>query len=284
MLSRMSIITKGLHQTPAPCNSPIAAPLAFFHRLPLDDPFPLEALVCPENLRVGGLCSSSNWRSEDVMQLRVSESNLFLRDIDQKLNSILITQSSTSSSSGSWGNESTCDSSVSGGFQFPYLLDNLVPGSIAMSGIPRQESPEEITQFQQGQGSQTCFRAIAESASGSATNLKANQCKDCHRQFRRKQDLKRHERIHSNLRPFVCVYCNQTFSRRDAQKRHSSRGKCVAKPAVVTPESPFNAPVESEGYGSPSSVSSLTPSLDPADLPSDNHSPMCHPLTPLEHL
>ena len=38
--------------------------------------------------------------------------------------------------------------------------------------------------------------------------------------FTRKHDLKRHEKLHQGIKPFVCKVCDKAFARSDALKRH----------------------------------------------------------------
>ncbi|KAG5460383.1 MAG: hypothetical protein BJ554DRAFT_7578 [Olpidium bornovanus] len=56
------------------------------------------------------------------------------------------------------------------------------------------------------------------------------ECATCDAAFSRGHDLRRHERIHSQVRDFQCDMCCRRFSRRDALKRHEgvcrSGGKC----------------------------------------------------------
>ncbi|KAI1163588.1 hypothetical protein F5B18DRAFT_619281 [Nemania serpens] len=46
------------------------------------------------------------------------------------------------------------------------------------------------------------------------------RCDTCSQSFNRNHDLKRHKRIHLEVKPFPCVYCDKAFSRKDALRRH----------------------------------------------------------------
>ncbi|KAI9094013.1 hypothetical protein DFS34DRAFT_569665, partial [Phlyctochytrium arcticum] len=43
---------------------------------------------------------------------------------------------------------------------------------------------------------------------------------DCSREFARRHDLLRHERMHTNEKPFVCRHCGAGWGRSDALRRH----------------------------------------------------------------
>ena len=44
---------------------------------------------------------------------------------------------------------------------------------------------------------------------------RSHQCKFCHKRFARSDECKRHERIHTDTRPFACTYCDRKFTRKD---------------------------------------------------------------------
>ncbi|KAK4154829.1 hypothetical protein C8A00DRAFT_14082 [Chaetomidium leptoderma] len=46
------------------------------------------------------------------------------------------------------------------------------------------------------------------------------KCNTCAQAFNRNHDLKRHQRIHLEIKPFGCGDCDKRFSRKDALKRH----------------------------------------------------------------
>lgn len=46
------------------------------------------------------------------------------------------------------------------------------------------------------------------------------KCYECPQSFQRSHDLKRHKRIHLDMKPFPCSSCDKAFSRSDALKRH----------------------------------------------------------------
>ncbi|GAA5985935.1 hypothetical protein JCM11641_004834 [Rhodosporidiobolus odoratus] len=51
-------------------------------------------------------------------------------------------------------------------------------------------------------------------------------CSGCSLAFARKNDLIRHQRIHSGETPFECSICGLGFQRSDAKKRHEDRATC----------------------------------------------------------
>ncbi|KAH7120460.1 uracil phosphoribosyltransferase-domain-containing protein [Dactylonectria macrodidyma] len=79
-------------------------------------------------------------------------------------------------------------------------------------------------------------------------------CRYCNKQFTRREHLRRHERTHTNERPFACD-CGQSFTRKDLLARHA-RLSHPSPPDTVLPDiSPPNVEV------------SQTPNMyDPGDL------------------
>ncbi|KAJ3336342.1 hypothetical protein HDU93_003044 [Gonapodya sp. JEL0774] len=57
------------------------------------------------------------------------------------------------------------------------------------------------------------------------------RCDNCPAAFVRKHDLRRHERIHLGLKPYVCRFCSKAFARLDAMNRHTMLKNCK-KPAA----------------------------------------------------
>ncbi|KAJ9111020.1 hypothetical protein QFC22_006616 [Naganishia vaughanmartiniae] len=53
-----------------------------------------------------------------------------------------------------------------------------------------------------------------------------HKCDQCSQSFNRNHDLKRHKRIHLEVKPFACSACRKQFSRRDALTRHWLVKKC----------------------------------------------------------
>ena len=54
-------------------------------------------------------------------------------------------------------------------------------------------------------------------------------CKYCHKKFSSMTDTKRHERTHTNERPYQCRHCKAAFSRRHHRERHEMTHKTPAK-------------------------------------------------------
>ena len=49
---------------------------------------------------------------------------------------------------------------------------------------------------------------------------KAYECEACQKKFARKSHLQRHEKVHSDFRPFVCSICEQKFKRKEHCFKH----------------------------------------------------------------
>ena len=56
-------------------------------------------------------------------------------------------------------------------------------------------------------------------AGGNYLHEKPFRCSICNQDFSRNHDLKRHQRIHTEVKPFIGI-CGKAFSRKDALKRH----------------------------------------------------------------
>ncbi|KAI0169758.1 hypothetical protein GGR52DRAFT_551367 [Hypoxylon sp. FL1284] len=52
------------------------------------------------------------------------------------------------------------------------------------------------------------------------------KCPTCSAGFNRNHDLKRHTKIHLEVKPFPCGFCEKAFSRKDALKRHRMVKSC----------------------------------------------------------
>ena len=51
-------------------------------------------------------------------------------------------------------------------------------------------------------------------------------CAECHLEFRRSSDVRRHERTHLRVLPNICTKCGKGFARKDALKRHFDTLTC----------------------------------------------------------
>lgn len=51
-------------------------------------------------------------------------------------------------------------------------------------------------------------------------------CSQCSLKFNRSSDLRRHERAHLLVLPYICTQCGKGFARKDALKRHSGTMTC----------------------------------------------------------
>ncbi|KNZ58331.1 hypothetical protein VP01_1950g2 [Puccinia sorghi] len=117
------------------------------------------------------------------------------------------------------------------------------------------------------------------------------KCDKCGASFSRNHDLKRHSRIHLDIKPFPCSFCDKAFARKDALKRHilvkrcskssprdshqnSDRNKLLSSPSVFAPKhtgeqdipSPQHRNSASENRYSPIRVSETTGTRSPSDF------------------
>lgn len=70
-------------------------------------------------------------------------------------------------------------------------------------------------------------------------NDRVHQCKYCYKRFARADECKRHERIHTDTRPFCCTYCPRRFTRKDHLRTHT---RCHTK------EKPYSCPLCQRGF------------------------------------
>ncbi|KAA1095268.1 hypothetical protein PGT21_018846 [Puccinia graminis f. sp. tritici] len=85
-------------------------------------------------------------------------------------------------------------------------------------------------------------------------------CEKCGARFNRNHDLKRHTRIHLEVKPFPCGWCEKAFSRKDALKRHLMVKACSGSKEVSVEESVRRAEqVRQRKFESPSPYTANTP-------------------------
>ncbi|RKK10095.1 hypothetical protein BFJ65_g15395 [Fusarium oxysporum f. sp. cepae] len=89
-------------------------------------------------------------------------------------------------------------------------------------------------------------------------------CKFCHKQFKRSEHLQRHERIHTQEKPFVCR-CGQSFSRRDLLTRHHRQSR-------QQDENQYGV-IQCAEQGSPSEMT-LSTNMAPSGEASRPHTPL----------
>lgn len=65
---------------------------------------------------------------------------------------------------------------------------------------------------------------------------KAYECEACQKKFARKAHLQRHEKAHSDFRPFVCSICEQKFKRKEHCFKHISTIHDIEDPTAHTEE------------------------------------------------
>ncbi|PSN41976.1 Transcription factor Sp1, partial [Blattella germanica] len=54
----------------------------------------------------------------------------------------------------------------------------------------------------------------------------------CGKSFTRNEELTRHKRIHSGLRPYACAVCGKRFGRKDHLKKHQRTHQIRIEPAL----------------------------------------------------
>ncbi|KAJ9057139.1 hypothetical protein DSO57_1025391 [Entomophthora muscae] len=55
---------------------------------------------------------------------------------------------------------------------------------------------------------------------------KSKKCGICQQPFERDNSLRRHEMLHSGVKPFKCKPCNKEFTRQDIYRRHQQSSRC----------------------------------------------------------
>ena len=65
---------------------------------------------------------------------------------------------------------------------------------------------------------------------------KMYECESCQKKFARKAHLQRHEKAHSDFRPFVCIICEQKFKRKEHCYKHISTIHDIDDPTGHTEE------------------------------------------------
>ena len=53
-----------------------------------------------------------------------------------------------------------------------------------------------------------------------STSGQENSCSICFKQFKRQSDLRRHEAVHSEEKPYSCETCGKSFKRKENLKAH----------------------------------------------------------------
>jgi hypothetical protein len=64
---------------------------------------------------------------------------------------------------------------------------------------------------------------------------KAMECKFCQKAFHKGEHLRRHERSHTGIKPYVCKKCNRSFSRQDSLNRHEKLHTREEIEGAITP-------------------------------------------------
>ncbi|CAO2650871.1 Nn.00g091680.m01.CDS01 [Neocucurbitaria sp. VM-36] len=113
---------------------------------------------------------------------------------------------------------------------------------------------------------------------------KLYKCSTCTKVFRRSEHCIRHERAHTQERPFACCFCHKTYARKDLVKRHErtihaaqyeafQAAAVNAEQQAIQHESTVpGAALETPNAPSPASASASAPAPDTLSIPLDGHS------------
>lgn len=71
---------------------------------------------------------------------------------------------------------------------------------------------------------------------GGSAEPRVYECESCNKKFARKAHLQRHEKAHSDFRPFVCTICEQKFKRKEHCFKHISTIHDIDDPTTHTEE------------------------------------------------
>ncbi|KAI0475905.1 hypothetical protein GGR56DRAFT_442180 [Xylariaceae sp. FL0804] len=115
----------------------------------------------------------------------------------------------------------------------PYGYNQLPPAMPVMSNIGNPGSQMSIMGSMSGPMHHQ-YPAHGYGTSGMYAHAPPSQsqdrpfkCDQCPQAFNRNHDLKRHKKIHLEIKPYPCTRCEKAFSRKDALKRHELVKGCA---------------------------------------------------------
>lgn len=113
-----------------------------------------------------------------------------------------------------------------------------VPPSVIHKNIQKQSSTVSVNKPSQVQGTQVNKDSRGTNNKVKKPSMKKKvkvkeeplgdgfHCGQCSLKFARSSDLRRHERAHLLVLPYICTQCGKGFARKDALKRHSNTMTC----------------------------------------------------------
>ena len=104
--------------------------------------------------------------------------------------------------------------------------------------VPVETNPAKLAPISTPQPMKSS-QSTADSFSQMPVVDRTNQCKYCSKRFARANARIRHERSHTDTRPFSCTYCPKAFTRKDLLTQHT---RCHTK------EKPYICPLCNTGF------------------------------------
>ncbi|ESO93678.1 hypothetical protein LOTGIDRAFT_104988 [Lottia gigantea] len=108
----------------------------------------------------------------------------------------------------------------------PDVTPDAIP-TVSRPGIPNTiHAQSAALTHPDGYVCRRCFQVLPDTSAFESHNLRVHTlftCKICFRAFTARNNLKRHIRLHTGVKPYKCPICNQGFTRKDDLKGHELR-------------------------------------------------------------